>query len=56
VRKKSSNLTLSNDAKKKAKELKKALHRPSTTNLVEALIVEKHQKLFPEKVDQPKAA
>jgi len=49
VRKKSSNLSLSNDAKRKAKELLKPLNRPSITNLVETLVTEEHKRQFPAK-------
>ncbi len=47
VRKKSSNLSLSHDTKRKARALKLSMRRPSISNVVEALVAEAHDKHFP---------
>ena len=44
--KSSTNLTLSKDAKRMGRALEKMMNRPSLTNVVEALIAEKHAELF----------
>jgi len=48
-RKPSTNLTLSSDALEKGQLLKDEMNRPSLTNVVEALIIEKHRQLFGDK-------
>jgi hypothetical protein len=45
-RKSSVNLSLSEDARRKAKELKEILNRPSVTNVVEYLIAQRHAQQF----------
>ena len=42
----STNLTLSRDCRVKGQKLTKLMNRPSLTNVVEALIVERYQAVF----------